>query len=74
MTNAILVEEKRSREGASKYEGSIAEHESRNPKQKSVYMKWPTSSKEKPSEHETNKTKAGKKNTMRKEAKKNRFH
>ncbi|PIC43346.1 hypothetical protein B9Z55_004123 [Caenorhabditis nigoni] len=70
--SAILVEEKTSREGTSKYEGSIAEERSRNPKQKSVYMKWPTSSKEKRSKHETNKTKAGKNNTKRKGAKKNR--
>ncbi|EFO84665.1 hypothetical protein GCK72_001263 [Caenorhabditis remanei] len=57
-------EEKTSRDNGSKYENSLAEERSRN-KQKSVYVKWPLSSKEKRSKHERQKPKLTK-NTNRK--------
>uniref|UniRef100_A0A1I7T4A2 Protein-tyrosine phosphatase n=1 Tax=Caenorhabditis tropicalis TaxID=1561998 RepID=A0A1I7T4A2_9PELO len=41
-----------SKEAASKYESSVAEERSRNTKQKSVYVKWPLSDKEKRSKQE----------------------
>ncbi|EGT38241.1 hypothetical protein CAEBREN_05803 [Caenorhabditis brenneri] len=62
-------EEKTSRECASRYDSSVAERSSNN-KQRSVYMKWPLSSKEKRSKHERQKVGGVKKNTTRKTKKK----